>query len=60
MDVDLDGRAFRHVHWMYRLRLSFQEYAFAVEIVFICSVVGMYCTGCEWVLRATWLYATKI
>ena len=39
---------------------SFQEYAFAVQIVFICSVIGMYCTGWEWVLPATGLYITKI
>ena len=39
---------------------SCQGYTFAVQIVFICSLIGMYCTGWDWGLRATRLYITKV
>ena len=39
---------------------SSKKCTFAVQIVFICSVTGMYCTGLEWVLPAARLRVTKM
>ena len=39
---------------------SSQGYTFAVQVVLICSVIGMYCTDREWGLPATRLYITKV
>ena len=49
----LTGVFLRRIHWMYPRFFfpPYQGYAFAVKIVFICSLIEMYCTDWEWVLR---------